>query len=139
MQKGLQTSGLWGFWGTMGGWSGAVSADPQQTVLLTLQQSLRSILKLLCQRLCGQRPQQAPTGSLPQVTSMVNDRGRTRSQVEGQARKREVREIGVGRRGCVPALIGSHYLPKAPFPHPQLDAGPRWGRLLLRTLGPDRT
>lgn len=101
-----------------------MSADPQQTVLLILQQSLRSILKLLCQRLCGQRPQQAPTGSLPQVTRTVNDRGRTRSQVEGQARKREVREIGVGRQGCVLALSGSHYLPKAHFHTPSGTRGP---------------
>ena len=66
----------------------------------------------------------------------VNDRGSMRSQVKGQARKREVRKIGVGGGAMCWLSVVSHYLNKAPILHPQPGLTARAGKLVAVNVQP---
>lgn len=113
-------------------------AEPWQTVLQPLQTEHSFNPQTAMTVSLWTEAKTGPNKQSAESHMMVNDRGRTRSQVKGEARKREVRKVRVGSWGYVLALSRKSLSRQGPIPAPplSLDSEPRRGSLLLRTHSP---
>lgn len=115
---------------------GAVFAEPWQTVLRALQTERSFNSQTAVTVSLWTEAKTGPNRQSAQSHMTVNDRGSMRSQVKGQARKREVRKIG-GWGGAMCWLsVVSHYLNKAPLLHPQAGLRAWAGKLVAVNAQP---